>query len=212
MRDNKTRWITDTPEGHSQWLIDHFRRLAREGADLGGEARFVSAVIDPGTSVLDAGCGTGRVGSALNSAGYAVVGVDADELLIASAREDHPGVDWVVADLRDLDLRDAGQARRMFDSAVLAGNVMPFLEPDTEVLVLRSVAAHVRDGGPVIVGFGSEHGYTVDEFDSHVVQAGLRIDNRFSTWSLAPWRPGSPFSVTILRSAAHRTDARVACH
>jgi hypothetical protein len=34
-----TRWVTDTSEGHSQWYIERFRRMAAEGVDLGGEAR-----------------------------------------------------------------------------------------------------------------------------------------------------------------------------
>src|SRR5262245_23625406 len=88
-----TRWATEPPENHSQWLIDRFRRLAAEGADLGGEARLVDAVIVPGASVLDAGCGTGRVGALLHAAGHPVVGVDADELLIAAARSEHPSIE-----------------------------------------------------------------------------------------------------------------------
>lgn len=28
-----TRWVTDTDDGHSQWYIERFRRMAAEGAD-----------------------------------------------------------------------------------------------------------------------------------------------------------------------------------
>jgi 2-polyprenyl-3-methyl-5-hydroxy-6-metoxy-1,4-benzoquinol methylase len=101
-----TRWATEPPENHSQWLIDRFRRLAAEGADLGGEARFVDAVIAPAASVLDAGCGTGRVGALLHAAGHPVVGVDADKLLIAAARSEYPSIEWIVDDLSELNLRE----------------------------------------------------------------------------------------------------------
>jgi 2-polyprenyl-3-methyl-5-hydroxy-6-metoxy-1,4-benzoquinol methylase len=195
----QTRWVTETRNGHSQWFIDRFRRLAAEGADLAGEARFVNAVVAPGASVLDAGCGIGRVGAALADLGHPVLGVDADELLIAAAREDHPELEWVVGDLSLLDLRESDGGRRPFDSAVLAGNVMPFVAPDTEAAVLRGVAAHVRDDGPVLVGFGADRGYRVSAFDAHAAEAGLRVDNRFSTWDLRPWSVESPFAVTILR-------------
>jgi len=194
-----TRWAADVADDHSRWLIDHFRRLAADGADLGGEARFVDAVIAPGASVLDAGCGTGRVGALLHAAGHPVVGVDADEVLIAEARCEHPSIDWIVADLSELRLQASDGTRRLFDAAVLAGNVMPFVAPDTEVAVLQAVADHVVDDGPIIVGFGAERGYTVAEFDRHAATAGLRVDGRFSTWDLRPWVPASSFAVTILR-------------
>jgi SAM-dependent methyltransferase len=196
-----TRWVTETSENHSQWLIDYFRGLAAAGADLGGEARFVDAVLAPVASVLDAGCGTGRVGALLRAAGHPVVGVDADELLIAAARTEHPSVEWIVGDLSDLHLQDPGGEPRLFDSAVLAGNVMPFVATDTEVAVLRGVARHVVGDGPIIVGFGAERGYTVSAFDMHAAAAGLRVDGRFSTWDLRPWGPASQFAVTILRHA-----------
>jgi SAM-dependent methyltransferase len=194
-----TRWATEPPENHSQWLIDRFRRLAAEGADLAGEARFVDAVIVPGASVLDAGCGTGRVGALLHAAGHPVVGVDADELLIAAARSEHPSIEWIVDDLSELNLREPDGARRLFDSAVLVGNVMPFVAPDTEVAVLRAVAEHVRGDGPIIVGFGVDRGYSVNSFDAHAADAGLKIESRFATWDLRPWAQDSRFAVTILR-------------
>jgi 2-polyprenyl-3-methyl-5-hydroxy-6-metoxy-1,4-benzoquinol methylase len=194
-----TRWATEPPENHSQWLIDRFRRLAAEGADLGGEARFVDAVIAPAASVLDAGCGTGRVGALLHAAGHPVVGVDADKLLIAAARSEYPSIEWIVDDLSELNLREPNGARRLFDSAVLAGNVMPFVAPDTEVSVLRAVADHVRGDGPIIVGFGAARGYSVSSFDAHAAAAGMQIESRFSTWDLRPWTPDSQFAVTILR-------------
>jgi 2-polyprenyl-3-methyl-5-hydroxy-6-metoxy-1,4-benzoquinol methylase len=103
-----TRWVTDTDEGHSQWYIERFRRMAAEGVDLAGEARLVDALAAPGSRILDAGCGPGRVGAILHDRGHHVVGVDADPELIAAACQDHPGPLWVVADLADLDLPAAG--------------------------------------------------------------------------------------------------------
>jgi 2-polyprenyl-3-methyl-5-hydroxy-6-metoxy-1,4-benzoquinol methylase len=191
-----TRWATHRDKELSQFLIDRFRRLAAEGADLAGEARTVNAIVGAGASVLDAGCGTGRVGSVLAGFGHPVVGVDADPKLIAAAREDHPDIEWIVGDLSELDLG------RTFDAAVLAGNVMPFVAPDTEVAVLRTVAAHVAGDGPIVVGFDTDRGYAVSAFDVHIAAAGLRVDNRFGTWDLRPWQPDSDYAVSVLRRAA----------
>lgn len=197
----QTRWVTDTEQGHSQRMIGIFRRMAAEGRDLAGEARLLDAMIPPGSTVLDAGCGSGRVGAALAERGHTVCGVDADEVLIAAAREDFPDVEWLVGDLSELELAAAGQ-RRVFDAAILAGNVMPYLAPETEVEVLRRIGAHVRPDGPVLVGFGTTRGYAVADFDAHAAAAGLLMEQRFATWDLRPWHPGADFAVTVLRRPA----------
>ncbi|MEW2383958.1 class I SAM-dependent methyltransferase [Micromonospora sp. NPDC047707] len=196
-----TRWMTETGPEHSQWYIDRFRRLAAEGVDLAGEARLVDTLVPPGSRILDAGCGTGRVGAALAARGHTVIGVDADPALVEAARADHPGPRWLVADLADLDLTAAGEPEP-FDAAVVAGNVMAFVAPGTEPAVLRRIAAHLRPDGVVAVGFGLDRGYRLADFDDDATAAGLRREHRFATWDLRPWREESDFAVTILRRPA----------
>ncbi|BCJ62460.1 class I SAM-dependent methyltransferase [Micromonospora endophytica] len=198
---NPTRWVTDTGPEHSQWYVDRFRQLAAEGADLAGEARLVDALVPPGSRILDAGCGTGRVGAALAARGHTVVGVDADPVLVEAARTDHPGPHWLVGDLAELDLAAAGEAAP-FDAAVLAGNVMTFVAPGTEVAVLRRVAAHLRPDGVLAVGFGTDRGYPLATFDTHVTAAGLHREHRFATWDLRPWHDDADFAVSLLRRPA----------
>jgi 2-polyprenyl-3-methyl-5-hydroxy-6-metoxy-1,4-benzoquinol methylase len=193
-----TRWVTETSEGHSEWYIERFRGMAAEGADLAGEARLVDAMVPRHARVLDAGCGPGRVGSELHARGHVVVGVDADPALIDAARHDHPGPNWLVADLAELDLAALGEPEP-FDAAVLAGNVMVFLAPRTETDVLARVGAHVRPEGFVIVGFHIDRNLALGDFDRHVAEAGLAIEHRFATWDLRAWHDGADFAVTVLR-------------
>jgi SAM-dependent methyltransferase len=196
-----TRWVTDTDEGHSQWYIDRFRAMAAEGVDLAGEARLLDAMIDRGSRVLDAGCGPGRTGAELHARGHAVVGVDADPALIAAAIEDHPGPRWLVADLAELDLTAAGE-ERPFDAVVMAGNVLAFVAEGTEPKVFASLAAHVRPDGLVVVGLGTDRGYSVESMDADAAAAGLVLEHRFATWDLRPWRDDAEFGVTVLRRPA----------
>jgi SAM-dependent methyltransferase len=190
--------VTAHDAGHSQWYIERFRGMAAEGADLAGEARLLDARLARRSRVLDAGCGPGRVGAELAARGHDVVGVDADRQLIEAAQADHPGPVWLVADLAELDLVAAGEPEP-FDAAVVAGNVMPYLAPGTEQAVLIKLAAHLREDAFLVVGFGLDRGYSLSEFDSHAAAAGLRLEHRFATWDLRPWRDDAPFAVTVLR-------------
>ena len=190
----RPRWFTDTKPGHSQWYVERFRTMAREGVDLEGEARLVDAMLERGSHVLDAGCGTGRLSGALHRRGHRVVGVDADPELIAAAEEDHPGPTYVVADLATLRLDEDP-----FDLVVCAGNVMVFLAPGSERAVLERLRDHTRPGGRLVVGFRRETHYTYAQFNVDLRTAGLSLEHRFATWALDPFTPQSDFAVSVLR-------------
>ncbi len=192
------RWFSDTGPDHSQGYIERFRRMASEGVDLAGEARLVDAMVAPGSRILDAGCGPGRVGAELAARGHVVVGVDIDPALVAAAKADHPAPTWLVADLASLDLAAEGFPEP-FDAAVIAGNVMAFVAPGTERDVLVHVGAHLRPDGIVLVGFGTDRGYPVADFDTDAAAAGLRLEHRFATWDLRPWSFDASFAVSVLR-------------
>jgi SAM-dependent methyltransferase len=195
---DRPRWFTDHGAGHAQWYIERFRRMAAEGVDLAGEARLLDAIIARRSRVLDAGCGPGRVGAELHARGHEVVGVDVDPELIAAAEVDHPGPQWLVGDLSTLALPD----QAAFDAAIIAGNVMPFVAPGTEALVLSRVAAHLRADAVAVVGFGLDRGYPLSDFDEHCASAGLVPEHRFATWDLRPWHEDAAFAVTVLRKPA----------
>jgi SAM-dependent methyltransferase len=196
-----TRWQTDTAADHSQRYVQRFRELAAEGADLGGEARLLDALVPPGSWVLDAGCGPGRVGAALHERGHRVIGVDADPVLIEAAREDHAGPHWYVADLTELDLGAVGHTEPL-QGIVMAGNVMVYLAPGTEGAVLRRLHDHLAPDGVLVVGFTTERDYSPDDLDADAAASGLVREHRFTTWDLRPWQDGNDFLVAVLRRPA----------
>lgn len=182
------KMVADDPE-HSRRYADRWRQLAAEGMDLDGEARLIDAMASRGARILDAGCGTGRVGGYLARAGHRVTGVDLDPHLIEVATEDHPAGDWYVADLESLDasaLAALGESEP-FDLVFSAGNVFGFLSPTSRGEVLDHLYALLRDGGRAVIGFGAGRGYDFGDFTNDAGRAGFRVQGRFATWQLDPF-------------------------
>jgi SAM-dependent methyltransferase len=186
--------------GHSHWYIERFRAMARAGDDLAGEARLVDAMAPRGAHILDAGCGPGRVGGYLAAAGHQVVGVDVDPALIEAAEQDHPGPQWLVGDLAELDLPARG-ITEPFDIIVSTGNVMTFLAPSTRAQVLSRLRCHLTGNGRAVIGFGAGRDYEYSQFLEDVADAGFVPDLLLSTWDLRPFSDDSEFLVAVLRPA-----------
>jgi len=161
-----------------------------------GEATFVETL--GARSVLDAGCGTGRVAIELARRGIEAVGVDADPGMLSAARAKAPELEWVLADLSTLNLPE-----RRFDVAVMAGNVMIFVAPGTEGAVLERLAAHLRPGGAVVAGFQLvPGGFPLERYDELATAAGLTLAERYATWDRDPWRAGGDYAVSVHRPTA----------
>lgn len=193
------RMIEANPD-HSRWYAQRFKDMAAAGKDLAGEARTIDAMVPRRSRILDAGCGSGRVGGELARRGHTVVGVDVDAFLIDVAHEEHPDATWLVGDLFDLDLPAQGIAEG-FDAVVCAGNVMTFLAEGTAPRVLERIRAHLRPDGRAVIGFGAGRGYEFSEFLRDAASAGLAPDVLLSTWDLRPFEADSGFLVAILRVA-----------
>lgn len=186
--------------GHSDWYVERFRTMVREGKDIVGEARTVDAMLERGSRVLDAGCGPGRLGGYLHEAGHTVVGVDLDPVLVTAAEADHPGPTWLVADLAELDLPARG-ITDPFDVVVCAGNVLTFVAPSLRATAVERMAAHLAEAGRLVVGFGAGRDYPFARFREDAAAAGLAEDLMLSTWDLRPFTEESDFLVAVLRRA-----------
>lgn len=186
-----------------------FAAIAASGVDMHGEATFVESL--GVRTVLDAGCGTGRVAVELARRGLDAVGLDADPGMLAAARHKAPDLDWVLGDLSQFELPvadgpGAGKTpvdpprRRRFDAAVMAGNVMIFVVPGTEGAILRQLATHLRPDGLVVAGFQLIPGrLSLDRYDELAAAAGLTLAERYATWDRKLWSPEADFAVSVHR-------------
>ncbi len=166
-----------------------FDRLAARGVAVHGEADFVDR-LGPG-SVLDAGCGTGRVAAELARRGREVVGVDRDPSMLAVARTRAPGVSFVEADLCTATLG------RRFAIVLMAGNVVLFTDPGTEAELVAGAAGHVEAGGLLVAGFVLDGRFDLADYDRFCAAAGLSPDARYATWDEAPFPGEGGYAVSV---------------
>jgi SAM-dependent methyltransferase len=194
-----SRWQdSDAPRGDD--YDARWRAMAAAGQNPHGEADFVERFAP--RTVLDAGCGTGRVAIELTRRGIRCVGVDLDAGMLATARRNAPDVEWHQSDLATFDLRDEQGAQRRFAVAVAAGNVMIFLAPGTEATVVARVAAHLEPGGRLIAGFQLGGGrLPLEAYDAAATAAGLELEARHATWDGAPFVAGGDYAVSVHRRA-----------
>ena len=193
-----SRWLErdDVPRGDD--YDERWTRLAASGASVHGEADLIHSY-GP-TSVLDAGCGTGRVAIELADRGVDVVGVDIDQVMLDGAKSKAPELDWRLGDLVDVEVLGEGSSDpRRFDIVAMPGNVMIFVAPGTEGAVLANLARHLQPEGRLIAGFQLKPGrLSAEEFDSAAAAAGLVLEDRWSTWDRSPFE-GGDYQVSVHR-------------
>lgn len=104
-----------------------------------GEPELIHVVIAPGASILDLGCGTGRVAGPLVVLGHRVTGVDNGPAMIASLP---PGVEGIVGDARTIRLG------RRFGAVLLASHLVN--DPEDGAAFAATAAAHLEPTGVVV--------------------------------------------------------------
>lgn len=158
-----------------------------------GEADLVFAYSP--SSVLDGGCGTGRVAIELARRGIDVTGADLDPDMIARARAKAPGLTWVQADLGELDLPTR------FDVVVLAGNVIPYVAAGRRGAAVLRCARHLAPGGRLIAGFQLQAGWpSLADYDRWCESAGLVLETRYATWDRHPATETDTYAVSVHRA------------
>lgn len=106
-----------------------------------GEPELIHAEVPAGASILDLGCGTGRVTHELVRLGHPVTAVDFDERML---REVH-GAETVLSRIEDLDLR------RTFDAVLLMSTLINRPDRTGRQALLAACRRHVAADGAVLI-------------------------------------------------------------
>lgn len=196
MTETSSRWGADRHVQRGADYDERWERMAAAGRSVHGEADFVSR-FEPET-MLDAGCGTGRVAIELAARTVDVVGIDLDPTMLEQARSKAPQLSWIEGSIETMGLG------REFDVVVAAGNVMIFVQPGTEPAIVANFSRHLAPEGVLIAGFELGRSYGLGHYDRDCAAAGLTLIERYATWDGAPWVPNSTYAVSV-----HRRSPRV---
>ncbi len=106
-----------------------------------GEPAIVHEAVGPGASILELGCGTGRITNPLVALGHPVVAVDESPEMLAHVR----GAQTVCARIEELSLG------RRFDAVLLASHLINAPDEPIRNAFLAACRDHVAADGCVIV-------------------------------------------------------------
>ncbi len=134
--------------GEFAWAYDYVsaRPVAEECAGMA--AALGRRGVGPGSSLLDAGCGTGRYAVELARRGFVVTGIDRSSALLAEARrrpvETGARVRFESGDLREL------PAGTDFDAIVCRGVLNDLVEPADRSAAFAAFPRALRPGGALL--------------------------------------------------------------
>jgi SAM-dependent methyltransferase len=149
-------------------IIEHYERHARDWDtdrnrniepwnDKPWHDRFVAELPD-GAAVLDLGCGSGSpVAAFLAERGLHVTGVDSSPTLISLCRQRLPDYEWLVGDMRQLELP------RKFEG-ILAWDSLFHLTPDDQRRMFDVFARHAAPETVLMFNSGPAYGEVVGSY------------------------------------------------
>ncbi len=149
-------------------------------------------LLPAGSSILDLGCGSGEpVARHLIDGGFKVTGVDSSPSLIAICRERFPDQEWLVGDMRAIDLG------RRFD-AILAWYSFFHLHFDHQRAMFPRFAAHAKPEALLMFTSGPQHGEAIGEwqgeplYHASLSQSEYRTLLHASGFEVLSFRAGMP--------------------
>lgn len=161
----------------SENYTNHFQFVPQYGSAL-----LDLLTVEPGSFVVDLGCGNGALTAQLQSRGYQTLGIDASAAMLNKAKETHATLQFMQADACTFHLPEKADA--VFSNAV-------FHWIDDQESLVKNIAENLRPGGQFVFEFGGTgcaetvHRALARAFQAH----GLTYVNRFNFQSIGTFAP-----------------------
>lgn len=105
---------------------------------------------EPGSHVVDLGCGNGALTNRIREKGFRVTGIDSSRDLLRKARETFPDIPFFQKDITSFSLEESADA--LFSNAVFH-----WIEKEKQPLLLACASKALKEGGQFVFEFGG-HG------------------------------------------------------
>ena len=201
-------------------VIDHYERHAREWdadrnryvdpwSDKPWHHRFVS-LLPAKANILDLGCGSGSpVATYMAERGLHITGVDSSPTLLSLCRQRLPDHDWLLGDMRSL------QLPRRFDG-VLAWDSFFHLTPDDQHRMFNVFARHAAQSAVLMFNSGPAREESVgtyrgdplyhaslspEEYTALLASIGFEV----VAHAVEDWQTGGGRTVWLTRACAKAT-------
>lgn len=152
-------------------------------------AHIVHSAISPGASVLELGCGAGRIAESLSELGHAVTGVDSSQEMLDKLTHTRP----IHSDIESLELTER------FNAVLLASTLINTADPVERSQFLRVARAHTKEGGVLLIERHAPSWQPVESSESAMGPVRIQICD-------VRWQDERVLSATIV----HRLGDRVA--
>jgi SAM-dependent methyltransferase len=134
----------------------HDRSVSRGLMEKQWLDRFL-ALVKPGGTILDIGCGFGKpIAAYLIAQGFDVCGVDSSPTMISLCQRDFPDHEWLVGDMRTFAFG------RRFDG-IIAWDSFFHLFFDDQRCMFPVFHAHAAPGAPLMFTSGPAHGEAIGD-------------------------------------------------
>lgn len=185
-------------------------KYAAYNLNTGGTiSSFLESVLPVG-SVLDIGCGTGRISHRLHEKGYTVTGVDYSEEMVAVAQTG--AGTYIKADMRDFSLGTK------FDSAISVFSSFGYFDDkEDDARTLQCIRNHLVDGGTFVLDLkprqsdeewkiikhddfiGRYRQYSQEEITELLTKNGFVVEDIKGNYDGTPFTNSSPRMILICK-------------
>jgi 2-polyprenyl-3-methyl-5-hydroxy-6-metoxy-1,4-benzoquinol methylase len=148
MKTEKAQELLELVRNNYQDIAGDFDATRKK--EIWPEIRKFAEKVKSGDSVLDLGCGNGRLLEALKGKEIKYLGVDNSSKLISLARENYPLQKFIVGDLLALDdINEITDGTYDFIFCLAALQHIPSQE--LKIKALKDIAAKLKIGGEIII-------------------------------------------------------------